>query len=139
MTTIAEKLRNAPASCDGLVDYLTSILDDADEAEVGELTFSEAFLLIERNAGAHLGNPGPLVHFLERFYPRYCGHLVESVRRCPTAHTLWMLNRILNGSPSEQDRATFVRLLASVAADRNADAELQEQARGFWERHTQAG
>jgi hypothetical protein len=138
MATIAERLRDAPVGRDNYVGWLGDLLDDADGADVDDTTFAEAFRFIERNAHADLGTPGPLIHFLERFYPRYCDCLVESARRCPTSYTVWMLNRILNGSPSEREHSELLGLLASVAGNPDADPEIRSQARRFWERHAQA-
>lgn len=99
MATIAERLRDAPEGHDDYVGYLYDLLDGPRDADADDTTFVEAFRFIERNADADLGTPGPLIQFLERFYPRYCARLVESVQRRPTLYTLWMLNRILNSSP----------------------------------------
>lgn len=138
MATIAERLRDAPKGCDDYVDYLSESLAAADSDDIDDGTFSEAFHFIERNAHADLGSPGPLVHFIERHYPRYCRHLVESVERHPTTHTLWMLNRILNGRPSDEERAELLKLLAAIAGSEGADPELRQQSRRFWERHAPA-
>jgi hypothetical protein len=135
MATIADRLRDAPPGRDDYVDFLYDLLGEDTEATADDRTFIEAFRFIERNAAANLGTPGPLIHFLERFYPRYCGHLVESVERQPTSYTLWMLNRVLNGSPSERERADFLALLARVAANSSVDQELREEARDFLELH----
>lgn len=139
MTTIAERLRDAPEGCEDYVAFLHDLLDSASDATADDTTFVESFRFIERNAEADLGTPGPLVHFLERFYPRYCARLVESVERRPTSHTLWMLNRILNGSPSVHERANLLSLLARVATSADVDPRLRETARRFWELHARAG
>lgn len=135
MATIAERLRDAPEGHDDYVGYLYDLLDGARDADADDTTFVEAFRFIERNADADLGTPGPLIQFLERFYPRYCARLVESVQRRPTSYTLWMLNRILNSSPSERARAELLSLLAHVAACPDIEPDLRHMARDFWQLH----
>jgi len=61
---------------------------------------------MEEHPEIDYGTPGPLVHFLERFYKKgYEEQLVLSIRRKPTCHTIWMLNRLINGA-----RAAYGRL-----------------------------
>ena len=139
MATIADRLRDAPVGREQYIDFLYDLLDGTSEASVDDTTFVEAFRFIERNADADLGTPGPLIHFLERFYPRYCGRLVESVERRPTSYTLWMLNRILNGSATVPERTDLLSLLARVAGSADVDPDLREQAREFWELHAETG
>ena len=57
------------------------------------------FNILENNLEIDYGMPGPIVHFMEMFYERgYEELLLESVKRKPTSHTIWMLNRIMNKS-----------------------------------------
>src|ERR1051326_4578380 len=56
-----------------------------------------------------LGTPGALVHFSEKF----CGHgyeekLLESISRRPVSHTIWMLNRLINGTKVPDTRQRYV-------------------------------
>lgn len=139
MARIAEKLRDAPPECEDYVEYLCEIVEGADDGEVDDATFEAAFRFMERNAAAELGSPGPLVHFLERFYPRYLSRLVESVRRCPTFMTIWMVNRILNGEVDEPDRSELVSLLVSVSRSAEVDALLRQEAQDFLNLHVCEG
>ena len=44
---------------------------------------------------ADFGQPGPLTHFVEGFYKSgYEELLYQSIKRKPTLHTIWMVNRI---------------------------------------------
>lgn len=75
--------------------------------ELGDKTYSfdavEPILrLIESNPDKDFGTPGPLVHFMEKFYGKgYEEKLISSIERYPTKHTVWMLNRIINGSDGD--------------------------------------
>jgi hypothetical protein len=58
---------------------------------------------MESNQGIDYGSPGPLVQFLERFCGRgYEQKVIESIERRPTAHTVWMLHRVINCHRSVQ-------------------------------------
>lgn len=70
--------------------------------------------LMEDHEDAEFGSPGLLVHFLERFFRKgYESRLLESIRRKPTSHTLWMLNRLMNGV-GEGERTLLVAVLRAV-------------------------
>ena len=80
--------------------------------------------LIENNPAIDFGNPGPLVHFLETFYKKgYEEKLVESLKRQPTKHTVWMLNRIINGSEKEI-KNYFINVLLDVLKFPNISNDL---------------
>ena len=67
------------------------------------------FRFIEEHGDLDFGSPGRLVHFAENF--RGCGYereLLNWLNRRPTAHTAWMLNRLINGATDPVERAAFV-------------------------------
>lgn len=85
-------------------DYPNIAIMDALEAFEDDEHFEENFDLVApilEIIGTHpevdFGNPGDLVHFMER----YCGKgyeeiLIESVRKNPTYHNIFMLHRCYN-------------------------------------------
>ena len=82
------------------------------------------YKLLENNPDIDFGNPGPLVHFLEIFYKKgYEKKLVESLKRQPTKHTVWMLNRIINGSEKEI-KNYFINVLLDVLKFPNISNDL---------------
>lgn len=88
---------------------------------------------MEKNLNVYYGMPGPTVHYAERFYLNgYEKLLYESLKRKPTQHTLWMLNRILN-SPQLDDKDKYLTLLNDIASD--ASAAVSAEARSFLEYH----
>jgi hypothetical protein len=131
MNTVAQQLRDAPAGQDDYVEYLDDVLDGVVELDDEDAVFTEAFSFFERNDAADLGAPGPLVHFLERFYPAYVEQLCASVERKPTTYTVWMLNRILNASLDAADRKRLLAVLAAASANSAADPVAREQAIDF--------
>src|SRR5262245_31321139 len=64
---------------------------------------------MENNPSLDYGSPGALVHFVERFSgPAYEIELLASLMRRPTDHTVWMLNRVINGTPSIAEREKLI-------------------------------
>lgn len=81
------------------------------EAEgVGIEAVTPLLQLMERHPLDDFGMPGAIVHFVERFYKNgYEELLIESVKRRPTMHTVWMLNRVMNGSENKNDYFEIMR------------------------------
>lgn len=77
--------------------------------------------LMENHSDIDYGVPGPLVHFLERFYTKgYEEKLVDSLLRKPIIHTVWMLNRIINNCDLASKRY-FMDVLEKVISMPNID------------------
>ncbi len=96
--------------------------------------------IMESHSNISFGQPGPLVHFVERFYLRgYEEKLVESVRRKATVHTLWMLNRVINGTTKQDAKLRFIATMERAAVDPGVDQSAQSQARQFMERILRQG
>ncbi|MBR3833502.1 MAG: hypothetical protein IKJ73_04235 [Lachnospiraceae bacterium] len=82
---------------------------------------------MEENPDVDYGMPGPLVHYMEKYYNNgYEELLYNSINRNPTVHTLWMLNRILN-SPILKEKEKYFLLLKQVA-DNNESEIIKEHA-----------
>ena len=96
------------------------------------------FSLLERFPDAEFGSPGPLVHELEAI-PGYLPLLHGSVRRQPTYHTIWMVNRLLNTKLASDQRETWLselravleHPLASEQTRRAVEDSLEHQGRKF--------
>jgi hypothetical protein len=90
---------------------------------------------MEDHPDFYFGSPGPLVHFVETFYRKgYEERLCRSIRRRPTGHTVWMLNRLINGSKGDA-KSNYVGLLDEVLARPDLNAETLAQAREFRNLH----
>jgi hypothetical protein len=134
MNAIITALQNSPAGQDDYVVYLNGILEAAHEIEKPNEIFPHAFRFFEDHAGADLGTPGPLVYFVERFYPQYLDELCESVMRKPTTYTIWMVNRILNKELPEPTRERLVASLRAVVANPMIDIVVRQEGQRFLER-----
>ena len=88
---------------------------------------------MEENPKIDYGMPGPLVHFMEKKYKKgYEKLLLEPIKRKPTEHTVWMLNRILNDVNLE-DRNVYMDVLKAIVKDSKYDEELRSLAKEFLE------
>ena len=84
---------------------------------------------MERHPLTDFGSPGPIVHFVERFYKKgYEEELLLSLKRMPTLHTVWMLNRLVNGTDQAE---VYLDLLKEISENTSYDKEIREEALHF--------
>lgn len=73
--------------------------------------------LMEDNPDADFGVPGPLTHFIEHFSQSgYEELLLQSVKRNPTAHNVWLLHRAWNDAndPMHDEYKNLAEYLKSM-------------------------
>ena len=88
--------------------------------------------LIERHPLDDFGVPGAIVHFVERFYKKgYEELLIESIKRRPTMHTVWMLNRIINGSENKDD---YIEVMKDIVDCSDVEDAIKNEVRAFLNR-----
>ena len=93
--------------------------------------------IMERHERFDFGAPGALVHLLERFYKRgYEELLLESIARKPTSHTVWMLNRVINGIKNSKNLVKYIRVMRDVSDDTMVDDAARKAAQHFLGLHT---
>jgi len=118
---IVQQLK-AIAASDELAFRSADLVDSWIAAGVGLEAVAPILRFMEDHPAVDLGNPGSLVHFVERFHRTgYDGLLVASIRRKPTAHTAWMLNRLINGAEPPDLRARLVALMREARGHPLAD------------------
>jgi len=79
------------------------------------------------------GSPGPIVHFVERFYKKgYEEELLLSLKRMPTLHTVWMINRLINGTDQAE---VYLDILKGISENASCDKEIREEALHFLSIH----
>ena len=89
--------------------------------------------LMERHPLTDFGSPGPIVHFVERFYQKgYEEELLLSLKRMPTLHTVWMLNRLINGTDQAE---VYLELLKEISENASYNKEIREEALHFLSIH----
>lgn len=101
--------------------------------EKKELYIKAILELMEKNPLTDWGMPGALVHFVETCDDKvYKKLLLESVIRCPTVHTLWMLNREYNGK-SDAELQEYISVLKKTANDSSLPQLIVNTAKEFLE------
>lgn len=72
-----------------------------------------------------------IVHFVETFYGNGQEDLlVQSVKRKPTIHTIWMLHRLIN-DPKGTRNNEFISLMKEVADRTDIDKVIVNSAKAF--------
>ena len=117
-------------------DFETVMMDCMEEIEenYNQLDSVQPLLrLMERHPLTDFGSPGPIVHFVERFYKKgYEEELLLSLKRMPTLHTVWMLNRLINGTDQAE---VYLDLLKEISENTSYDKEIREEALHFLSIH----
>ena len=117
-------------------DFETVMMDCMEEIEenYNQLDSVQPLLrLMERHPLTDFGSPGPIVHFVERFYKKgYEEELLLSLKRMPTLHTVWMLNRLINGTDQAE---VYLDLLKEITENASFDKEIREEALHFLSIH----
>lgn len=92
---------------------------------------------MENYPEVELGTPGPLVHYVERFYGEgYEEKLIESIARKPTSHTVWMLNRLINGAKSPMAKRVLIEVMEQAKANPLTNALTLYKITHFLERQS---
>jgi hypothetical protein len=101
-------------------------------SDIGQNAPESILRFMEDHPEIDYGMPGPLVHFLERA-PRatHEARLLDSIARKPTFVTVWMLNRLLNGTQDPVARRRQIAALSQAENHAGADAEAREWIRKF--------
>ena len=116
--------------------YESYYIDD----EVGEamMQLSNPFDLVEpileiigTNPTVDFGMPGELVRFVESFYKKgYEELLIDSVKRNPTAHNIWMVHRCYNDINNPM-REKFKALIMELKEDSSVSQEIKTEIDEF--------
>ncbi len=104
--------------------------------ELLESLYPIVFRFVEAHPEHDCGMPGMLVHSIEQCYPNYVTELLDSVTRAPSLNTVLMVNRILNSDIANEPRTSLLESLCAVVRRQDVSSLLQEEARGYLERHT---
>jgi hypothetical protein len=104
-------------------------------AGIGIESVEPVLRFMERYPTINFGAPGPLVHFVERFYASgYEERLTESIYRKPTPLTIWMLNRIINATKLHDIKDRLIALMENARRNPLADQKSLEMIDRFLER-----
>lgn len=93
--------------------------------------------LMERHPMEDFGMPEAIVHFVERFYRNgYEELLIDSVKRRPTMHTVWMLNRVMNGS---ENKSEYIEIMKAIRNRSDIEEEIKNSANDFIQNIARSG
>ena len=98
------------------------------EEGAGFEIIEELLSIMERHPLDDFGMPGAMVHFIEHFYPDFVPLLINSVKRAPAMHTVWMLNRCINGSSNKEE---LLAVLKSTADNETINKNIRDSAKSF--------
>ena len=136
METLNSIIQKMEAGMQDNEDFETVMMDCMAEIEenYNQLDSVQPLLrLMERHPLTDFGSPGPIVHFVERFYQKgYEEELLLSLKRMPTLHTVWMLNRLINGTDQAE---VYLELLKEISENASYDKEIREEALHFLSIH----
>jgi hypothetical protein len=123
---------DATSDCDG-VERLEKLVHELMALPQPERGARALFDVMERMGDSDLGMPGPLVHALEAMPGRYERELGESLKRKPVHLSVWMVNRILNGTRDPEVRQHYFDLLGDASEHPGATEGVRDEALYFIE------
>lgn len=115
-----------------LIQY--DIVDIMEQNQMGIEAVQPIIELMEKYPLVEFGSPGALTHFIEKFYKEnsqfYEELLLQSILKQPTVHTVWLLNRVINGTKTENCKE-LIQALKSVSTNKSIHHEVQKVAVNF--------
>ena len=124
---IISKINNATLQTQDDLQAIEQLLVIKDDVLIEPL-----FRLLEKYPFFNFGNPGKIIHYLEKFSNDvYTPHLYHSVSRNPTGYNVWMVNRLLN-SLDDSEKTDGI-LLLEEALLKDIDEGLKELINDFLE------
>ena len=133
LNSIIQKMEAGMQDNEGFETVMMDCMEEIEE-NYNQLDSVQPLLrMMERHPLTDFGSPGPIVHFVERFYKKgYEEELLLSLKRMPTLHTVWMLNRLINGTDQAE---VYLELLKEISENASYNKEIREEALHFLSIH----
>ena len=112
------------------LERLDILADELAQNADAHLACAALIQLLERHPHVEFGTPGEPVHTLEKHPGHYEALLMQSLNRHPTFMTVWMLNRMINGTDGRAKEA-LIRALRAAATHPKADEQAKASAEEF--------
>ena len=122
-----------PNNSDHLVADLYDIVELLDNEKELSSIYEPVFNFFEAYPEEDVGNPGPLVHLIERNHPEHIPRLVRSIKQKPTYMSVIMLSRVLNSKLSQEDRSHYLSLIKAASESDLADEITKENAKEVYD------
>ncbi len=123
---------------DDFIGIQYDIVDNIEKDKIGFEIVKDVLELMEMYPLVEFGSPGPLTHVIESFYKEnpdlYEIQIKQSVEECPTVHTVWLLNRLINGSQGEK-AAELIGIMTSICKDDKIHKSIRIVAENFLKSH----
>ena len=114
---------------DSFIEVMDNSMQEVEESGIGLGAVEPLLHFMERHPLSDFGTPGSIVHFLETFHKQgYEQLLIASIKRRPTMHTVWMLNRVKNG---EQQQQEYIEILNDIVHNKDIEDEIRKCAEDF--------
>ena len=130
-------VRNQLHSIASANDFATSSVELTEAwraTGVGVEVIDTVLQFMEEYPALDYGVPGPLVHFVEEYSCKgYEERLVKSVNKKPTMLTVWMLNRLINGTQDPRKRHFLISTMSKAIQNPDIDHQTLERVNGFLE------
>ena len=122
-------------SSDDFANSSTELTEDWASKGIGVESVDPILEFMEAYPDLHYGMPGALVHFVEEFYQKgYEERLIKSINRKPTKLTIFMLNRVINGTYDPKTKEELISIMRQAAINPKSDRTTLERINGFLER-----
>lgn len=122
-------------SADDFASSSAKLTESWSAAHVGIESVEPILEFMEAHPHLDYGMPGALVHFVEEFdEDGYVERLTNSINRKPTMLTVWMLNRVINGTQEPATKMILASTMRNAAANPRADKKTVEEINHFLER-----
>jgi len=122
-----------PNNSDHLVADLYDIVELLDNEKNISSIYEPVFNFLETYPEEDVGNPGPLVHLIERNNPEHIPRLVHSIKQKPTYMCVIMLSRVLNSNLSQEDYSHYLSLIKTVSESDSVDEIIKENAKEVYD------
>lgn len=117
------------ASAQPFEEASREIVEQWERQDVALEAVEPVLKFMEDNPAIDYGAPGPLTHFIERFHQSgYDEALLASLDRRPTPYTIWLLNRLINGTRDENERDARIAAMHEIARSPSASEDARASA-----------
>ena len=128
------------ASAEDFASRSEYLVDRWNSGNVGFEAVEPILRFMEEHPSIEFGMPGALVHFVENFHQSgYEEKLLGSISRRPTQHTVWMVNRLINGTTEPAARQRLITLMAHAKSNPLVDSDTVDQINRFLKRLGMSG
>lgn len=134
---IARQLESAPKD-DHFESHSYQLVQRWLADSVGAEAIESVLHFMEKHPEIDYGAPGPLVSFIERSFRAggserqvYEDAVLASIQRVPTAHTVWLLNRIINVTEDRETKRHLLEAMSEAFGNPRADSFAREQIAEF--------